>query len=90
MANKYIEIKEGLSILKENIESIEMISEDGIQDNGSRIIMSSGANHDTTFPYLTILQLLEIPEPEEREHSFSTGLEEKFDAVLDKHTYHSG
>ena len=86
MANKYIEIKEGLSILKGNIESIEMESEDGIQDNGTKIIMSSGEIHTSTFPYMTMLQLLETPEePEEEVRTM-----EKLNAVLDKHTYHSG
>lgn len=60
MSNKFIEIKPGLSIKKEDIESIQILSEDDIQDNGSRIVMESGATYDSVFPYLTMLKLLEF------------------------------
>ena len=86
MLNKYLEIREGLSILKENIESIEMLSDDGIQDRGTRVVMKSGEVHEATFPYMTILQLLEsidmIPA--------AKSIEEKFEAVLDSDTSFSG
>jgi hypothetical protein len=85
MANKYIEVREGLSILKKSIESIEMLSGDGIQDNGTRIVMNSGDVHESTFPYITLLKLLETPEAIPAQ-----SIEEKFEAVLDSDTTFSG
>ena len=86
MPNKYIEIREGLSILKEGIESIEMLSDDGVQDRGTRVVMKSGEVHEATFPYMAILQLLEASEPS----AIPGTLTEKFEAVLDKDTSFSG
>jgi hypothetical protein len=55
---KYIEIKEGLSIQRKQIESIQRHETSG----GSIITMESGVQHETAFQYIQLLQLLEVEE----------------------------
>ena len=50
---KYIEIKDGLSILKENIEAVEETVE-------GCIVHTSHNSYPSTFPYRSLLELLEI------------------------------
>lgn len=52
---EFIEIKEGLSVKIDCIESIQR-NEEG----GALVTMESGISHDTTFPYIQLLQMLEI------------------------------
>ncbi len=56
---KFIEVKDGCSVKKNNIESVEKITIDGQQDNGSRVTLKGGAVFESTFPYTVLLQLLE-------------------------------
>lgn len=83
----FIEIKEGVSIRKDDIESIERTSKDGFQDNGSKVNMKSGISHESTFPYLNLLQLLEVPKEENKEELINKEIAGKLNAVLDKQTF---
>ena len=57
---KYVEIKEGFSVKKEDIIAIEKMGE-----YLSNLHMNNGQIYETNFPYLTMLQLLEIQEEKE-------------------------
>lgn len=61
---EFIELQEGISVNKKSIDAIERI-----EDGGTRVYMRSGSVHESTFPYFTLLKLIEITidkEPEQR------------------------
>ena len=83
----FIEIKSGLSVRKEDVESVERLSNDGFQDNGSTVNMKSGKSHESTFPYINLLQLLEVHKEGSNQDSMPVEITEKLNAVLDKQTF---
>ena len=65
---KYLEIREGFSILKAEIEAIEKV------DEFKTLVHTHHNSFESTFPYMTLLQLLES----------DVDKEEKEDKVLNK------
>jgi len=83
---KFIERREGVSVKKDDISSIEQ------RQPGSMVTMQSGKEFDSTFPYLLLLELVE--QSVERDNNegdiFDRELKDKLNAVMDKQTFHNG
>ncbi len=75
---RFIEIKEGFSIAIDKIEAIERTGE-----FTSKVHTHFNA-HEANFPYITLLRLLEEPEPRKEK------VMNKLEAVLDQSQHFAG
>jgi hypothetical protein len=58
----FIELRDGLSVSIEEIEAIQRV------DDGSSRVFTQNNTYDSTFPYMTLLELVEREQvPEEKE-----------------------
>lgn len=71
---RYIEVQEGLSIAIEDIEAIQKI------DDFQTDVYTHHHHYTSTFPYLTLLDLLE--REGEKEEKESTGLKPETEGLL--------
>lgn len=72
---RYIEITDGVSIKKSEVEAVEKL-----ENGGSNITLKSGKQIETSFFYLTLLEMLEADTPEHE--SLSPEIMNKLDAFL--------
>lgn len=66
---EFIEIRDGLSIRKSSVDSIELQ-----EDGSARVFLNSGVIHESTFPYITLLQLIEVSHKDNEENSDIGGI----------------
>lgn len=72
----FIEIKDGLSIAQNEIEAIERI------DDFKCRVYTHHSSYESNFPYMTLLELLEMERPEEK--GIKPKTEENLNAFLEK------